>query len=98
MTPRELQEWIVYDQLEPFGEIRQDWRFAYLIANIANMVRTKDQTPFSALDFAPTSVQNWSKLLSTFGKTEDEIAGPPVHPNVAIFEEIMSANVDNRTA
>lgn len=39
MTSRQMGEWHALWQLEPFGEFREDWRWACLMALIANMMR-----------------------------------------------------------
>ena len=34
MTSQEISEWIAFYKVEPFGEERQDWRFALMTANL----------------------------------------------------------------
>lgn len=36
MSSRELSEWMAFSSLEPFGEIREDYRAGLLCATIAN--------------------------------------------------------------
>ena len=36
MTSYELSEWMAYSSLEPFGEIREDYRAGLICATIAN--------------------------------------------------------------
>jgi hypothetical protein len=41
---RQLQRWLWYEQIEPFGELRDDWRTAKLEAMIHNVnVKSEDQ-------------------------------------------------------
>lgn len=52
---RELTEWQVYANLEPFGEERADLRMATLAALLAeiNRDRTRNKKPFTPEDFMP---------------------------------------------
>jgi len=36
LTAKDFQKWMWYEQVEPFGELRMDWRFAQLIAMVHN--------------------------------------------------------------
>lgn len=101
MSANEFREWIEFYQLEPFGNIQEDWRIGYLIANVLTPFRGKGKPPFNAMDFAPGTVNRWAKLLR---ETESKIAEMnggepakpiPVHPTIEIFEEILRANRDN---
>jgi len=42
---RELTELQLFAETEPFGEERQDWRMAALMAHLANLERDPKQTP-----------------------------------------------------
>ncbi len=49
MSSSEFAEWIAFFQLQPFGEWRNDYRTATLMALISNvMTRTKDSDPVKA--------------------------------------------------
>ena len=39
------------ERIDPWGQLREDYRNAHLIAQVANMVRGKDQKPFTPEDF-----------------------------------------------
>jgi hypothetical protein len=54
-TSRELSEWMVYYELEPFGEERADLRSGIVASTIANVNRDpkKQKKPYSPQDFLP---------------------------------------------
>lgn len=41
MTWREFREWVVFAELEPFDEARNDLRFAHIVATLLNLHRRK---------------------------------------------------------
>jgi len=53
MTSREYEEWKIFYSKEPFGEVRQDIRFANLMAMQANINRDSKRHPdqYFAKDF-----------------------------------------------
>lgn len=53
MSGREFREWAAFDQLEPIGEIRADYRTGMLCALVANMMKKRGQTAAKPLDFMP---------------------------------------------
>lgn len=61
LTLDQLLEWEAYDRLDPIGEVRGDYRMAYLsmiITNIARRVHGKEGTTMAGiLDFMP----EWDK-------------------------------------
>lgn len=48
---RELSEWMAYYSIEPFGEIRADWRQAMTSMILANANRGKGGRSFNIKDF-----------------------------------------------
>lgn len=50
----EYNNWWAYYQIEPFGELRQDFRVGQLCATVVNMVGSDDGDPLEATDFIPT--------------------------------------------
>jgi hypothetical protein len=54
-TSRELSEWMVYYELEPFGEERGDLRAGIVASTVANVNRDpkKQKKPYSPQDFLP---------------------------------------------
>ncbi len=52
-TPQQFDEWMLYEQLEPFGELRDDFRMANTMQLIANVYRDtkKKQEPYTLQDF-----------------------------------------------
>lgn len=54
MTAREFTEWMLLEQLEPFGDRRGDIQAGIVAAMIANSNRTKkSDRVFKPLDFVP---------------------------------------------
>ncbi len=49
----EFTEWVAYSQLEPFGELRGDYRSGVVAATLANVHRAKDGRAFTPEDFMP---------------------------------------------
>lgn len=46
LSTRDFQQWMLYEQVEPFGELRADFRSAQVVAMIHNVaVAQKDQKP-----------------------------------------------------
>lgn len=54
LDSHQLSEWIVFAGLEPFGDLRADFRAGQIAATLANVHRSKDTEPFQASDFFPT--------------------------------------------
>jgi hypothetical protein len=50
LTAKQFIAWEHYAQLEPFGEVRADWRAASIATTIANVYRGKS-APFKMEDF-----------------------------------------------
>lgn len=51
ISSREFAEWMVLDELYPFGETRQDHRFALLISTILNAFRGKGESAVEIKDY-----------------------------------------------
>lgn len=51
ITAKQLRDWLHYDSLEPFGDIRADIRTASIVAMIANVNRGEKQPPYEIKDF-----------------------------------------------
>ena len=51
LSSQELTEWIVFDSINPIGEIRGDIRNACLMALLANIHRDPKHPPFKPEDF-----------------------------------------------
>lgn len=62
MSSRQMAEWRAFWQVEPFGVFRDDWRFACLLAMMANMFRGKET--------APIQPQEFMTMLDPTGETE----------------------------
>jgi len=53
MSVQEFFEWVAFYQLEPWGEVRADYRSAIVSTILANSNRAKNTPPFKPLDFMP---------------------------------------------
>lgn len=53
MPARLFTEWMIFYNLEPFGEQRADLRAAIVAATIANANRGKNQRAYKVEDFMP---------------------------------------------
>ena len=52
MTPDQMVEWMVYESLEPFGDVRADLRAGIVASTIANVHRDPKRTrAFKPSDF-----------------------------------------------
>lgn len=58
MGARELAEWEVFNEFEPFGEEREDLRMGILASTIANVNRGKSQRAMKPNEFIP-EFRNW---------------------------------------
>lgn len=63
MTVDEFLRWMAYFSLEPFGEKRQDYRFAMLMSLHANMWRKKGKPRLSVKRFLPRFLQKKEKSM-----------------------------------
>jgi len=50
---KKLLEWRAFNQLEPFGDARADFRIGQLTAILANALRQKGQKSYKWSDFTP---------------------------------------------
>ena len=53
MGSDEFSEWLAFYQLEPFGDLRGDYRSGVVAATLANVHRTKESRAFRPEDFMP---------------------------------------------
>jgi hypothetical protein len=53
MSARQFEEWQIYAELEPWGELRQDLRIAHVVSTLVNLQRdsTKHPEPYPIADF-----------------------------------------------
>jgi len=51
LTAKQFMEWEYYAQLEPFNELRQDYRVASILQMLANVNRGPNDKPYSLADF-----------------------------------------------
>ncbi len=73
MSSRELSEWLAFERIEPFGDVRADIRQAMTTMFIANQWRKKGQPPIEIDAFLPylpkaqASDQSILSLAKTLG-------------------------------
>ena len=53
MTSQQFAEWAAFAAVEPFGDAREDYRLAYGLSVIVNMLRSPDSSPVTPLDLLP---------------------------------------------
>lgn len=66
ISSKELTEWMVYYELEPFGEERDDLRMGIISSTIANVNRGKGGKVYKPEDFMPKfdkPKQTWKEQL-----------------------------------
>ena len=73
MPVSEFRECMLFEQIEPFGERRQDYRIGILAALLANIHRRKEAQPFKPQDFmlpwdppAPRRAQTVEEQIAMF--------------------------------
>ena len=69
LSSKELTEWMIYYELEPFGEDREDFRMGVVASTIANVNRSKNSKVYKPQDFIPKfgdtqpNKQTWQEQL-----------------------------------
>ena len=76
--------------LEPIGELRADWRTAYLMAGIFNIVREQGQEPFKPIDVASPWLREWYESLGAL-----EAGQVQKNAHVSAFEELYAYHQEN---
>jgi len=51
LTAKELADWMTYGEIEPFDEVRDDYRFALLCQLTANLHRDPNKSAYKLKDF-----------------------------------------------
>lgn len=70
LTAKQFAEWEQYAKLEPFNELRADYRTASIVTMLANVNRASKQEPYSLEDFVlkfgqePKKPQTWQEKLA----------------------------------
>lgn len=86
ISSRELSEWAVYFQLEPWGCEVEDWRAGLIAATIANANRDpkKRRRPYEPRDFMPqhekprVEEQSWeeqARIIEMWARTLEATKG-----------------------
>jgi hypothetical protein len=65
MSSRQFSEWQAYWQVEPWGDYREDWRTANLLAFLSNWFRKESDLAITPAQFMP--------MLDPTGETELEM-------------------------
>lgn len=50
LTAKQFMEWMAYARLDPFNELRQDYRIASIVQILANVNRAKHQKAYTLQD------------------------------------------------
>lgn len=53
MSARELAEWMIYDEIEPLGPERADWRAAMQASTLVNVMGGRKGKRYKPADFMP---------------------------------------------
>lgn len=88
MTAREIIELRAFYIMEPRNDLRMDLRFAKLSADIANMVRGKDTSPFSVEDFM--------LKFGSDGLDEEELEEPS-ELDLILLQQMVTAPKERRS-
>lgn len=80
VSSSQLAEWQAFWRVEPFGPLRDDWRWACLLAFLANMFRGEGAEMMMPQDFMP--------MLDPTGETESL---PVAERATQAFEENWAA-------
>jgi hypothetical protein len=85
MSALEFNEWNNYFQVEPFGELRADFRMATLAAVLVNaLTRTKDSDPIkTAADFMP----DFEKAFDERSQIQEDVA-PEEQKKLRVWQKI----------
>lgn len=88
MTSRQFTEWLAYAEVEPFGELRGDYRMAHALACLLNFLQGADKPLIQPIDLMPQigAADGEQAEAEEDGQTED---APPKHPNVLLFERMV---------
>jgi hypothetical protein len=72
ISSREIAEWRAFAQVEPFGELRADWRAAFEMALTANLHRDTKQRkePYMAKDFLIQFAQPIEQVVDPMARME----------------------------
>lgn len=87
----ELTEWMAFYQLEPFGDLRGDYRSGVVAATFANAHRVNGAKPLTPEDFMPFMDKAGESNLTHSGANENEKA-----VNVQRFKAMFAHKVSKR--
>mgnify|MGYP001589396703 CR=1 FL=1 len=82
MSNREFQDWFLYEQIEPFGEKRDDLRAGILWSLLANIHRRKGASPIQIADYplikeSKTQLETANELHAQFMKFKTRYESRP---------------------
>lgn len=84
VSSRELTEWMVYYELEPFGEERSDLRAGIVASTVANANRTKGKA-YKPQDFMPKferrGPRSWQEMMATVERMNALFGGKDERPH-----------------
>ncbi len=86
LTAKQFVEWEHYARLEPFNELREDYRIASIVQMLANVNRGKNQRAYTLQD-----------MVIRFGEPEDSWQPPKQTPQQqeAIFRLMMGVPLEH---
>lgn len=84
MSARELAEWMIYDEIDPIGQERADWRAAMQASTAANLLGGKKGKRYKPADFMPKFESRRPKsaggLMAAFmAATQSDPSSSPGH-------------------
>lgn len=82
MTSQQFSEWAAFAAVEPFGDGRDDYRLAYALSVIVNMLKASDSPPVSPIDLLPRV-----GVLAEEGQIVGPGNEPAKHASVQAFEQ-----------
>ncbi len=85
-TPRQIQDWLIYEQLEPFGELRDDYRAALVASEVANLGTQYRRTPKDGKMFTVEE-----RLLKWGILKKEQVVRQPVEEQIRILKIIAMA-------
>ncbi len=83
ISSREFADWMAYDRIEPFGEMRADLRSGIIAAAVVNVNRGRGQKPFPASDFMPKFDEPERKVM-TAAQIEARLMGFAAQHNASL--------------
>lgn len=88
MSSSEFYEWWAYYSIEPFGDLRDDFRIGILDSLVANLMIAEDTEPARPLDFVIHGDAKGKTVLDDDDQADDQAGA----------RELTQAEIDKRVA